>query len=75
MQLILVNKRKTDPHQNKSIKDRAQAAFLIRALAQDRPEELREAYEVALASGPRWGKRNAASLKRIPKTAARLANL
>lgn len=73
--LIVADRRRAGPDQIKSIKDRAQSAFLIRALAQDRPEELREAYEVALASGPRWGERIASSLKRMPETAALLAEL
>lgn len=73
--LIVADRRRAGPDQFKSIKDRAQAAFLIRALAQDRPEELREAYDIALASGPRWGERIAASLKRMPETAALLAGL
>lgn len=73
--LIVADRRRGGPDQIKSIKDRAEAAFLIRALAQDRPEELREAYEIALASGPRWGERIAASLKRMPETAALLAGL
>ncbi|MDB5665311.1 GSU2403 family nucleotidyltransferase fold protein [Cypionkella sp.] len=73
--LIVADRRKAGPDQIKSIKDRAQAAFLIRALAQDRPDELSEAYQTALASGPRWGERIASSLKRMPETAALLASL
>lgn len=71
--LIVADRRRGGPDQIKSHKDRAQAAFLIEVLAQDRPEELRDAYEVALASGPRWGERIASSLRRMPKTAALLA--
>lgn len=73
--LIVADRRRGGPDQIKSRKDRAQAAFLIRALAEDRPDELREAYEDARARGPRWGERIDASLKRLPETAELLAAL
>jgi len=53
----------------KSRKDRAQAELIIRALADDRPDELREAYETALQSGPRWQERLTNSLARVPHVA------
>lgn len=53
----------------------AQAALLIEALAEDRPDELREAYEDALDRGPRWRAHIGATLNRMPETAARLAAL
>lgn len=61
--LIVSDRRSGGPDSLKSVKDRRQAAFLIEALARDRPEDLREAYEDALARGPRWRERltNAAS--------------
>ncbi|MFD1195232.1 hypothetical protein ACFQ3C_11165 [Seohaeicola saemankumensis] len=46
-----------------------QAAFLIEILAKDRPEELHEAYDDALALGPRWRASMQASLARMPLTA------
>jgi hypothetical protein len=73
--LIVADRRRGGPDQIKSRKDRAQAAFLIRALAEDRPDELREAHEDARARGPRWGERIDSSLKRMPETAALLAAL
>jgi hypothetical protein len=73
--LIVADRRRAGPDQLKSRKDRAQAALLIAALAEDRPDELREAHEDALARGPQWRAHIAATLKRMPETAARLAAL
>lgn len=73
--LIVADRRRTGPDALKSVKDRAQAAFLIEALAEDRPDELREAYEDALQRGPKWTKRITASLSRMPETQAQLAAL
>lgn len=73
--LIVADRRKAGPDQLKSRKDRAQAALLIDALAEDRPDELREAYEDARARGPQWRAHLDASLQRMPETAARLAAL
>jgi hypothetical protein len=69
--LIVADRRRTD--RIKSIKDRAQAAFLIRALAEDRPDDLREAMEDARGRGPKWNRHIDASLARMPDTAAILA--
>lgn len=71
--LIVADRRRGGPDQLKARKDRAQAAFLIAVLAEDRPDDLAEAYEDALRRGPRWRERIAASLKRMPETAERLA--
>lgn len=73
--LIVADRRHGGPDQLKARKDRAQAEFLIAVLAEDRPDELAEAYEDALARGPRWRHRIQASLKRIPETAERLSAL
>jgi hypothetical protein len=73
--LIVADRRRSGPDQIKSTKDRAQAAFLIRALAQDRPDELREAYTDALSRDPHWQDHIARSLKRMPEIAALLAAL
>jgi hypothetical protein len=73
--LIVANRRKTGSDALKSVKDRAQAAFLIRVLAEDRPDELAEAYNDALSRGPHWQDHIARSLKRMPDTAALLAGL
>ncbi len=73
--LIVADRRQGGPDAIKAVKDRAQAAFLIGVLAEDRPDELREAYEDALARGPQWRARIARSLARMPQTEARLAAL
>lgn len=72
--LIVAARRRDDDHL-KSNKDRAQAAFLIEALAEDRPDDLREAYASARSLGPRWRERLNQSLKRMPKTAEKLGAL
>jgi hypothetical protein len=50
--LIVADRRRAGADQIKSRKDRAQAALLIEALAEDRPNELREAYNDARKRGP-----------------------
>lgn len=70
--LIVADRRKAGIGSQKSRKDRAQAAFLIDVLAEDRPAELAEAYEDAVSRGPKWRRRIAASLKRMPDSKARL---
>ncbi|MCA3557863.1 MAG: hypothetical protein IOC71_06425 [Rhodobacter sp.] len=66
--LGVADRRQGGPAAAKARKDRAQAAFLIAALARDRPEALRLAYEAAIGNGVRWRDRIAASLKRMPQT-------
>ncbi|MTH61607.1 nucleotidyltransferase family protein [Paracoccus litorisediminis] len=73
--LIVADRRHGGPDQAKSRKDRGQAAFLIEVLAEDRPDDLHEAYEDALSRGPRWRERLDASLARLPATAATLRAL
>ncbi|MFL4471468.1 GSU2403 family nucleotidyltransferase fold protein [Tateyamaria armeniaca] len=70
--LIVADRRREGPDQAKARKDRAQAAFLVSVLAEDRPDDLAEAYADALDRGPRWRHRIAASLSRLPETAAQL---
>ncbi|WP_300042675.1 GSU2403 family nucleotidyltransferase fold protein [uncultured Paracoccus sp.] len=72
--LIVAERRRKDDRL-KAEKDRLQAAFLIEALAQDRPEDLAEAYDDAMARGPKWQQRIEASLARMPDSAALLAAL
>jgi hypothetical protein len=72
---LIVANRRAGQDQLKSRKDRAQAALLIEALAEDRPDELREAYADAMDRGPQWRTHIAATLKRMPDTAAKLAAL
>lgn len=65
--LIVADRRQGGPAHAKARKDRGQAAFLIEVLAEDRPDDLREAFEDALSRGPRWRGRIDASLARMPK--------
>jgi hypothetical protein len=73
--LIVADRRHGGPDQAKARKDRGQAAFLVSLLAEDRPDDLREAFEDALSRGPRWRARLEASLTRLPITAAILKGL
>jgi hypothetical protein len=73
--LIVADRRKGGPDQVKARKDRGQAAFLIEVLAEDRPDDLREAYADAMSRGPRWRERIAASLVRMPRSADILRGL
>jgi len=73
--LIVADRRHGGAERLKSRKDRAQAAFLIAVLSEDRPDELAIAYEDAVSRGPRWRARITASLARMPETSARLADL
>lgn len=75
--LIVADRRRdAEGHERlKARKDRAQAAFLVGVLAQDRPDDLADALATARAQGPRWCRRIDASLALMPETAARLAAL
>lgn len=66
--LIVADRRQGGPDQAKSRKDRGQAALLIAILAEDRPDDLHEAFEDARACGPRWRERLDASLAKMPQT-------
>lgn len=71
--LIIADRRKEGPDSLKSVKDRAQAAYLIDILAEDRPDDLMEAFEDAFSRGARWQERLLATLRRMPETKRRLA--
>ncbi len=73
--LIVADRRRDGPDSLKAVKDRMQAAFLIEALAEDRPDELAEAYEDAMAQGARWRERIGSSLRRMPAENDRLSRL
>ncbi len=64
---LIVADRRLGEESLKAEKDRRQAAFLIDVLAEDRPDELQDAYEDALSRGPKWRSRIKASLSRMPK--------
>lgn len=73
--LIVSDRRRDGPDSLKARKDRAQATFLIHALAEERPDELAEAWEDARARGPRWRARIDSALARLPAVRARLDGL
>lgn len=73
--LIVADRRLGGAEALKAHKDRAQAAFLIEALAETRPDDLAEAYHAAHEAGPAWRKGIAASLKRLPATESLLQTL
>ncbi|WP_028712981.1 MULTISPECIES: GSU2403 family nucleotidyltransferase fold protein [unclassified Paracoccus (in: a-proteobacteria)] len=73
--LIVADRRREGPDALKARKDRAQAEFLIEALAEERPEDLRDAYETAMGQGPSWRARLAATLARMPHLRDRLQAL
>lgn len=71
--LIVAERRAEGPDSIKAKKDRAQAGFLIEALADLRPGELCEAYVDAMERGPRWRERIEGSLARMPEASSQLA--
>jgi hypothetical protein len=73
--LIVASRRRGGPDEPKARKDRAQAEFLIRILAEDRPDDLVEAHEHALSQGRRWRDWIASTLERMPATRDRLRGL
>ena len=73
--LIVADRRRDGADSLKAMKDRMQATFLIEVLAEDRPDELAEAYEDALARGTRWRERIRSSLERMPEARSRLNRL
>lgn len=73
--LIVADERRGGLDELKSKKDRAQAEFLIEVLHQDRPDDLREAYEFALESGPAWRAHISASLELLPQAKDILSSL
>ena len=70
--LIIADRRMEGSGSVKAYKDRAQAAYLIDILAEDRPDDLVDAYEEAVRRGPRWRDRITATLLRMPQAKARL---
>ncbi len=66
--LIIADRRRDGAGSLKASKDREQAAFLIEAMAEDRPDDLSRAYVTAQQVGPRWREHMANSLKRMPGT-------
>ncbi len=73
--LIIADRRRDGAGSLKSSKDREQAAFLIEAMAEDRPDDLAAAFETAMKVGPRWRERIGNSLDRMPETKTILESL
>lgn len=73
--LIVADRRREGPDSARARKDIMQARLLVTALAEDRPADLRDAYEDALERGPRWRERLQRSLGRNPDLAALLRSL
>ena len=73
--LIIADRRRDGAGSLKAAKDREQAAFLIAALAEDRPDDLSRAYDTALNVGPRWREHIANTLRRMPDTRVLLDGL
>jgi len=73
--LIIADRRRDGAGSLKSAKDREQAAFLIAAMAEDRPDDLSSAYTAALKVGPGWREHIGNSLKRMQGTKALLQGL
>ena len=73
--LMITDRRLNGPSTGKSQKDLMQAHLLIKILAEDRPDELLDAYKTALNSGPQWKARIEANLKKNTDIAAILNSL
>lgn len=73
--LIVAARRRRDENRSKAEKDRLQAAFLINALSEDRPDDLKEALEEARSQGPHWRDRIEETLILLPETARQLEAL
>jgi len=69
---LIVASRREARDRLKAEKDRRQARFLIEALAEDRPDDLRDAYEDAKSRGPKWRERLEETLAKMPDVAAML---
>jgi hypothetical protein len=66
--LIVADRRRDGAGSLKASKDREQAAFLIEAMADDRPDDLAHAYACAMEVGPRWREHITNSLRRMQGT-------
>lgn len=73
--LILADRRRGSSDALKAAKDRGQAEFLIKALIEDRPDELADALQTAQAAGSQWRMRLDRTLERLPELKKALAGL
>jgi hypothetical protein len=72
---LIVAQRRQTGNLAKRRKDLAQAAALIKALAEDRPSELRQAYQTAMDAGPEWRATICTSLEMMPATQSAVESL
>lgn len=72
---LIVSERRRGDDAQKARKDRAQAAFLIRVLAEEDPHALADAWSTARARGAAWCTALDAALARMPETAQLLATV
>jgi len=63
--IIVADRRGDGADSLKAVKDRLQAEYLVKVLAEDRPDDLREAVEDALSRGKRWRERLIASIAKV----------
>jgi len=73
--MIVADRRRDGPDSLKARKDRAQAAWLVEVLAEERPHDLAAARDEAMAAGEAWRIRLAATLEHLPRTREILAGL
>ncbi len=72
---LIVASRRRGEERLKAQKDLAQAAMLIKVLAEDRPDDLSDAYTNARAEGAKWSELIDKSLKQLPQARALLDGL
>ena len=66
--LIIAERRRDGAGSLNASKDREQAAFLIQAMAKDRPDDVSRAYAIAMGVGPCWREHIENSLNRMQDT-------
>jgi hypothetical protein len=72
---LIVSQRRRGRDVLKARKDILQAEFLIAALAEDRPDDLAQAYSQALAQGPKWRDHIETALNKAPAIRSQLDSL
>lgn len=72
---LIVSDRRRDRDALKARKDLLQAEFLISVLAQDRPDDLADAYQDAISRGAKWRERLERALERSVVAAEAISNI
>lgn len=72
---LIVSDRRRDRDALKARKDLLQAEFLISILAQDRPDDLADAYNDAISRGAKWRERLERALERSEVAAAGISKI